>query len=190
MNCYTIVFCVTKFRLFVLGRKFILQTDHKLRTKICNEHETVTQLASNRIKKWSMWLKAYDFQIKHIPGKGNVVADFLSTKPINSIISPAEQQPEYTILFIQDNETVKAECIVSETRKDQILNKVLHYTRNGWSNDLEPEILPYYQCKHELTIELKYCCGERVVIPESLREILLKDLHAEHFRHCMHQTVS
>ena len=89
-----IVFGVTKFRLFVLGRKFILQTDHKPITKICNEHENVTQLASNRIKKWSMLLKAYDFQIKHIPGKDNVVADFLyhltnrTTARIHNFIYP------------------------------------------------------------------------------------------------------
>ena len=33
-----IVFGVTKFRLFVLGRKFLLQTDHRVLNKICNEH--------------------------------------------------------------------------------------------------------------------------------------------------------
>ena len=64
-----------------------------------------------------MLLKAYDFKTSHIPGK-NVVADFLSRKPIKSIISPEEEQPEYTILFIKDNITVKAECVVAETRKD------------------------------------------------------------------------
>ena len=42
-----VVFGVIKFRLFVLGRKFLLQTDHKPLTKICNEHEMITQLTSN-----------------------------------------------------------------------------------------------------------------------------------------------
>ena len=39
-----IIFGVIKFRLFVLGRRFLLQTDHKPLTKICNEHETLPQL--------------------------------------------------------------------------------------------------------------------------------------------------
>ena len=110
-----VVFGVTKFRLFVLGRKFLLQTDHKPLTKICNEHETISQLTSNRIKKWSMLLKAYDFKISHIPGKQNVVADFLSRKPINTMISPEEKPTDCLILFIQDNPTIKAECVVAET---------------------------------------------------------------------------
>ena len=45
---------VTKFRLYVLGRKYNLQTDHQPLTKICNEHECIPQLTSNRIKKWSL----------------------------------------------------------------------------------------------------------------------------------------
>ena len=105
-----VVFGVPKFRLFVLGRKFLLQTDHKPLTKICNEHETIPQLVSNRIKKWYMLLKAYDFKISHIPGKQNVVADFLSRKPINTMISSEEKSTEHTILLIQDNVAIKAVC--------------------------------------------------------------------------------
>ena len=67
-----VVFGVTKFRLFVLGRHFLLQTDHKPLTKICNEYEAIPQLTSNRIKKWTMLLKACDFKISHISGKDNV----------------------------------------------------------------------------------------------------------------------
>ena len=54
-----LVFGVTKFRLYVLGRKFTLQTDHKPLRKLCNEKETIPLLTSNRIKKWSLLLKAY-----------------------------------------------------------------------------------------------------------------------------------
>ena len=36
-----LVFGVTKFRLYVLGRHFTLQTDHKPLTKLCNEKENI-----------------------------------------------------------------------------------------------------------------------------------------------------
>ena len=95
-------------------------------------------------KKWSLWLKAYNFNITHIPGKQNVIADFLSRKPINTTISAAEKQTESVIIFIQDNRTVKAECVVMETRKDPIIKKAWQYTKEGWCNNLATIFLPYY----------------------------------------------
>ena len=184
-----VVFGVMKFKLFILGRKFLLQTDHKPLTKLCNEHEMIPQLASNRIKKWCMVLKAYDFKISHIPGKQNVIADFLSRKSINDISTPEEETDETTILFIQDNVTVKAECVAVETKKDPILRKVLEFTKNGWNVNKIPELLPYYQRRFEISIENEILLwGERVIIPNSLREILLKDLHTEHYGNCEDET--
>ena len=177
-----VVFGVTKFRLFVLGRRFLLQTDHKSLTKICHENETMPQLISNRIKKWSMLLKAYDFKISHIPGKQNVIADFLSRKPINTMISPEEEPADCLIMFVDNkNPVVKAECVIAETKKDPILSEVIENTKNGWNTNPRNELLPYYQRRFELTIEQGILLwGDRVVIPSSLREILLVDLHSEH----------
>ena len=176
-----VIFGVTKFRLFVLGRKFLLQTDHKPLTKICNEHETLPQLVSNRIKKWTMILKAYNFKISHIAGKNNVIADFLSRKPINNMTSENEKVENDLILMVRDNETVTADCIASETRKDKVLREVIEFTRNGWDSSFEDNLLPYFKRRFELSVENDILLwGERVVIPDSLREILLRDLHTEH----------
>ena len=162
-----VVFGVTKFRLFVLGRRFFLQTDHKALTKICKEHETIPQLILNHIKKWTMLLKAYDLKISHIPGKENVTADFLSRRPINSVISPEEKPGECLILFIQENDIVKAECVVAETSKDEILRKVMAHTKNGWDNSPPKELLPYYQRHFEIIIEHNMLLwGDRVIIPD------------------------
>ena len=177
-----IVFGVIKYKLYILGRKFLLQTDHDPLTKICNEYETTPQLVSNRIKKWCLLLKAYDYKISHIPGKKNVIADFLSRKAINTMISSEEKSEEGEIMFIEDNRTtVKADCIASETKKDKILKQILEYTKEGWCNEPPENLIPYYIRRYEITIEQDILLwGERVIIPESLREILLKDLHAEH----------
>ena len=109
----------------------MLQIDHKPLTKICNEHEEIPQLVSNRIKKWAMILKAYNFKISHIPGKDNVIADFLSRKPINSIKSPEEETTDSLIMFIQGNETVTAACVIEETKKDKLLSQVIKNVKDG-----------------------------------------------------------
>ena len=128
-----------------------------------------------------MILKAYNFKISHIAGKDNVIADFLSCKPINSIRSTEDETSDNSILFIKENETVTAECVIVETRKDKVLRQVMQYIRPGWNNNPSSKLLPYFQRRYELTIENDMLLwGEKVIIPELLREILLKELHGEH----------
>ena len=79
-----IVFGVTKFRQYLLGRHFTLLTDHKPLITLMGEHKPVPQLASARIKQWSLLLAAYNYTIEFIPGKQNVYADFLSRRPIDA----------------------------------------------------------------------------------------------------------
>ncbi len=75
-----IVFGVTKFRQYLLGRHFKLLTDLKPLIKLLGEHKQVPLLASARIKRWSLLLAAYNYTIEFIPGKENVYADYLSRK--------------------------------------------------------------------------------------------------------------
>ena len=94
------VFGVTKFREYLIGRHFKLLTDHKPLITLLGEHKPVPQLASARIKRWSLLLAAYDYTIDFISGKDNVYADFVSRKPINSEPSPAKQVT-VNIMFIE-----------------------------------------------------------------------------------------
>ncbi|KXJ08290.1 Retrovirus-related Pol polyprotein from transposon 17.6 [Exaiptasia diaphana] len=49
-----IVFGITKFRQYLLGRHFKLLTDHKPLIILLGEHKPVPQLASARIKRWAL----------------------------------------------------------------------------------------------------------------------------------------
>ena len=68
-----IVWGVQKLARFLLGSKFILQTDHAtLRCLINGE----TQNA--RLCRWALILQQFDFEVKFIRGAKNGLADFLS----------------------------------------------------------------------------------------------------------------
>ena len=70
--------------------------------------------------------------------------------------------------------------ISSETRRDPVLARVLNYTLSGWPNYVtSDELKPYFTRRHEL---LQGCVlwGMRVIIPPSLRNRLLQELHEEH----------
>ena len=175
-----IVFGVTKFRQYLLGRQFKLLTDHKPLITLLGEHKPVPQLASARIKRWSLLLAAYNYTIEFISGKDNVYADFLSRKPVKGEPSTAEQVT-VKVIFIEGEQIVNSTMVAMETKKDKVLSRVLNYTKNGWPDKPELELQPYFNKRLELANEEGILLWDsRVVIPDSLRGILLKDLHAEH----------
>ena len=61
-----IIFGVTKFGQYLLGSHFTLLTAHKPLITLMGEHKTVPQLASARIKRWSLLLAAYNYTIESI----------------------------------------------------------------------------------------------------------------------------
>ena len=118
-----IVFGVTKFRQYLLGRHFTLLTDHKSLITLMGEHKPVPQLASAQIKRWSLLLAAYNYTIEFIPGKQNVYADFLSRRPIDDEPSQ-EEQVTVNVMFIEGDQFVNASIVASETKRDSVLSKV------------------------------------------------------------------
>ena len=70
-----IIFAVRKFDTYVSGRKFVLETDHKALLYL------FTQKNVNRMMtEWFDTLLSYDFDIIHVPGAENVLADAVSRK--------------------------------------------------------------------------------------------------------------
>eukprot|EP00116_Pleurobrachia_bachei_P000433 sb/3460695/ len=65
---------ITRMRFYLFGRRFVLHTD----CKAMSFGTFLKKTTANAIIRWSMQLSEYEFDIKFIPGKENVVSDFLS----------------------------------------------------------------------------------------------------------------
>ena len=61
-----IVWAIGKWRHYLEGRHFIVQTDHSSLKHLPNQHSV-----NRRIWKWVSILQSYDVEIRHIPGKIN-----------------------------------------------------------------------------------------------------------------------
>jgi len=72
-ECLAIVYAIKRFRDYLYGREFVIQTDHKPLVYINHNRSN-----NDRIMRWSLLLQPYRFRIESIPGPDNVVADFLS----------------------------------------------------------------------------------------------------------------
>ncbi|CAI5661061.1 unnamed protein product [Oreochromis niloticus] len=142
-------------------KKFMIITDHKPLISLFHELKAVPQMASQRIMRWAVLLRAYEYVIKYREGKNNSNADGLSRLPLPEKL-PKEVAAEDQVLMVdQDQEGVMtSEQLQRWTTKDPILSRVR---------------------QQELSVQ-DGCVlwGARVVIPERGRRPLLEQLHQSH----------
>jgi cleavage and polyadenylation specificity factor subunit 1 len=71
LELYALVYCVKQLTPYLLGRRFMVKTDHKNLLYLSNS--TIPKLV-----RWRVLLSEFDFVISHISGESNVVADGLT----------------------------------------------------------------------------------------------------------------
>jgi len=70
-EAYAIYYSLMKWEHHLRDVHFTLQTDHKNLTYLNTE-------LKQKVQRWKLAVQEYDFDIEHIPGKDNIVADGLS----------------------------------------------------------------------------------------------------------------
>lgn len=96
---------------YLVGAHFTLETDHK--PLLWLESVKRSRACSQRLERWSLELRAYDFDMVHKPGLANQCADALSRKPINLVgICPSLKAHYIAQAQRQDPELAKVtECL-------------------------------------------------------------------------------
>ena len=82
-ECLAIVRAVHKFSHYLIGAHFILETDHKPLEWL--EATRASKSRSQRLERWSLELRAFQFSVKHRCGEENQHADALSRHPIRVV---------------------------------------------------------------------------------------------------------
>ena len=76
LECLAIKWALDTFKYYLLGRDFLLETDHRALQWLGRMKDS-----NARITRWFLALQPYRFLVKYRAGKQNVVADFLSRHP-------------------------------------------------------------------------------------------------------------
>ena len=75
-----IIFAVTRWRHFLLGSKWLLETDHRPLVWLQSKKD-----CHGKLGRWAMRLAEFDFDIRHVAGKNNQDADALSRATVGCI---------------------------------------------------------------------------------------------------------
>ena len=72
-ECLALVWAVEKFRYYLYGQEFLIETDHRPLVYMRN-----FKGKNSRLIRWALSLQPFNFTIVHIPGSDNHGADVLS----------------------------------------------------------------------------------------------------------------
>ena len=181
-----IMFGLQKFIMYLYGRHFTILTDNKPLERIFGPKTSIPTLAAQRLQRWAVILSAYDYELKHISSKENVLADALSRLPLPEKTGNEDKSDIESLYRVEsarlEGLPVMSKDIERTTAHDVVLSQVLRMTRDGWPNHVDDlRLKPYFDRRCELTIEQNCLLwGLRVVIPEKYRKYILDELHVAH----------
>ncbi|UYV82469.1 hypothetical protein LAZ67_21002319, partial [Cordylochernes scorpioides] len=142
----------------------------------------VTEVASTKMR-----MMRYSYQISHIAGKKQIVADMLSRKPMSK--PHKDELEEELSAYIQSIEFPATEErlleISRKKKEDSLCSQLAKYCMSGWpknKREVDPALRGYWQFQEDLTYQNGLLLrGQRILIPKSLRKDILEKLHQGHF---------
>ena len=126
-------------------------------------------------------IQSYDFSVRHIAGKLNVIADGLSRNPNAMCDATHEESDNSIVCLIMENIPITGDSLKEETIKDKELIDLKRAIDTNWHiTDLS--ILKYKNWKDGLSVtsEGLITYYSRILIPFVLRKKILSEAHVGH----------
>ena len=181
---YAAVFGCTKFHQYIYGRKVTVETDHKPLIPISKKP---LHAAPPRLQRMLIQLQKYDVELICIPGKQIPVADTLSRNFMPDTYKDLANGIEAHVHTVVSNAPVsdrKIKKIQEATQSDPQFQVLKNTILMGWPEsrkDCPPTIIEYWNYRDELSVTNDLILkGEKIVVPNSLRQEILETLHTGH----------
>ncbi|UYV83347.1 K02A2.6-like [Cordylochernes scorpioides] len=182
-----ITWACERFKDFVVGKTFLIETDHKplvpiFTTKDLND-------LTPRLQWYRMRMLQFSFLIFHTPGKDLITADALSRQPLPGHLPEDEELQEEVEHFVrsivlhQSTTDDRLAKIALNQKLEPTLQNVAFYSKTGWPAkcQLSPLERSFYDVRDEIGEENGLLMrGLRVIIPSTMRKDVLNRIHAGH----------
>ena len=179
-----IIYAVKKFHQYLYGRHFHLVTDHKPLLGLLSEGKPIPSMCAARMQRWALLLASYDYTLEYRKGIHNGNADCLSRLPQKEtvLISHAEN---HIMMMELSSAPIVFKDVQAYSKSDPVISRVIDFVVNGESSYINEagnsEINKYMRRFYELTVEDGTLLrGNRVIIPPTLRDTVLNELHDTH----------
>lgn len=166
-----IVWGVEHFNIYLYGRKFTIFSDHKPLRWLMNVKDP-----KSRLIRWKLRLSKYDFEIQHIKGKSNFVADCLSRNKESKEIfvltrATAKKERENKMEKLDNSSVQKVES--NEKVNEKVTPKIIESDDKNLLNEYKIRIkVSSQEEEYNDNPENKYEIGE-MVFKENKNEFLL-----------------
>ena len=186
-----LVFGITRFHTYLFGKEFTVITDHKPLEMIWKKP---LRSAPPRLQRLLIKVQGYRCQVKYRPGKEMVLSDTLSRLPnpkeardipldvrVESICSEVEDSHEIDLIFFGQHKRAELQ---TETSNDPVLRSLWQIVTQGWPENLHELPTPlrqFWSYRDEIGVSHGVLFkGSQVIIPTTLREDILTQLHLGH----------
>ena len=181
LEALAVSWAMEKFHHFLYAAKFVLETDQKpLETILAKSLNAATP----RLQRILIKTFAYDFTVKYLPSENNQLADCLSGL---GCLQDKIKLPRLKVHLLTTRLSAtsdKLQQIQQATQDNDTMALLKHTITFGWPHtvqELPKELQAYWTFREEMTVEdgliLK---ATRIVIPPSMRESTLHQLHEGH----------
>jgi len=199
LEAYACVWAVSSvFKPYLLppyGRRFTLHTDN---SAISSLFDPAKKLGfSSRVAHWKLRLSEYDYEIKHHPGKQNIVADTLSRCSLLETCPYGEPQesPLYQVHSTKEPPPIPANAVAHFPPEDETADTLAQFVerqqddegctklRDALSKDknlpfeVDPSTHALYHVATTLDIDKQDRTLRRLVVPESLKRFIIQRAH-------------
>ncbi|XP_045025183.1 uncharacterized protein LOC123469907 [Daphnia magna] len=200
LECLSAAWAMHNCRQFLEGLpSFELVTDHKPLIPILNSY-AMDKLDNPRLLRLRLKMQRYSFVARWVPGKQNADADALSRAPVNHVTTSdelGEGLPSFPAKIAMMS-LIGAELSTADPTLDPVLEKIGAAAIDPIMLKLRNQIVagfPNYKCNLDIDLRRYWCVkdrltidesddmivlGPRVVIQQSLRAAILRDLSAMH----------